>query len=66
MNPGGGGGAVLNWTNGGAGCVTDQTCFGKQGTFGMQAIQDILKLPTVMHNRQWSTKSDYIKNLDVR
>jgi hypothetical protein len=36
---GGGGGAVTNWTNGGVGCTTDQTCFGKQGTFGMQAIQ---------------------------
>ena len=63
-NPGGGGGSVTNWTNGGQGCSTDKTCFGKQGTWGMQAIQDVLKLPTVMHNRQWSTKSDYIKNLD--
>jgi hypothetical protein len=63
VNPGGGGGAVTNWTNGGQGCSTDHAVFGKQGTPGMQAIQDVLKLPTIMHNRQWSTKSDYIKNL---
>merc|ERR1719272_2067746 len=28
---------------------------------GMEHIQDLLGLPTIMHNRQWSPKSDYIK-----
>ena len=28
----------------------------------MAHIQDLLKVPMVMHNRQWSVKSDYIKN----
>merc|ERR1712203_31779 len=30
---------------------------------GMSYIQSKLGLPMVMHNRQWSTKSDYILNL---
>jgi hypothetical protein len=29
----------------------------------MRYIQSKLNLPTVMHNRQWSPQSDYIKNL---
>ena len=29
---------------------------------GMTFIQEKLGVPTVMHNRQWSSKSDYIKN----
>ena len=29
---------------------------------GMAYIQSKLKMPMVMHNRQWSTHSDYIKN----
>lgn len=44
--------AVTNWT-------ADPAIF----PHGMAYIQDKLKLPTVMHNRQWSDKSDYIKNL---
>jgi len=52
VNPGGGGGAVTNWT-------ADPSIF----PHGMAYIQSKLGLPTVMHNRQWSTKSDYIHNL---
>lgn len=59
VNPGGGGGAVTNWT-------ADPSIF----PHGMAYIQRQLgktqpdgKMPTVMHNRQWSDKSDYIKNL---
>eukprot|EP00911_Craspedida_sp_UC1_P001214 UC1_evm2s915 len=52
VNAGGGGGAVTNWT-------ADPTIF----PHGMAYIQDKLGLPTVMHNRQWSIHSDYIKNL---
>jgi len=51
VNPGGGGGAVTNWT-------ALPSVFPQ----GMAGIQDVLKLPTVMHNRQWSIDSDYIKN----
>ena len=46
----GGGGAVTNWT-------ADPKIFPS----GMVAIQQKLDLPIVMHNRQWSTHSDYIK-----
>jgi len=52
VGPGGGGGAVTNWT-------ALESVFPS----GMAAIQDHIGLPTIMHNRQWSTKSDYIKNL---
>ena len=31
---------------------------------GMSFIQEKLGVPMVMHNRQWSSKSDYIKNED--
>ncbi len=51
VNPGGGGGAVTNWT-------ADPSVFPS----GMAYIQSKIGLPTIMHNRQWSTKSDYIKN----
>jgi len=51
VNPGGGGGAVTNWT-----------AMSSVFPSGMAGIQEKLKLPTVMHNRQWSIKSDYIKN----
>ena len=57
--PGGGGGAVTNWTN-------LETVFpdnNDTGVNGMVEIQNKLQLPIVMHNRQWSTKSDYIKHL---
>ena len=59
VNPGGGGGAVTNWT-------ADPSIF----PHGMAFIQKQLgktqadgQMPTVMHNRQWSIHSDYIKNL---
>jgi len=51
VNPGGGGGAVTNWT-------ALPSVFPQ----GMAGIQEALGLPTVMHNRQWSTHSDYIHN----
>ena len=57
--PGGGGGAVTNWTNMESVFPDDNVT----GVNGMVEIQNKLKLPIVMHNRQWSTKSDYIKNL---
>ena len=47
---GGGGGAVTNWT-------ADPKIFPR----GMAHIQSELQLPLVMHNRQWSTESDYIR-----
>merc|ERR1711953_1312839 len=31
---------------------------------GMAYIQSKLKLPMVMHNRQWSPRSDYIEHLE--
>lgn len=58
VNPGGGGGAVTNWT-----------AMASVFPSGMAGIQEKLGagmkggMPTVMHNRQWSTKSDYIHNL---
>lgn len=51
VGPGGGGGGVTNWT-----------AMPSVFPSGMAAIQAALKLPTVMHNRQWSPKSDYIKD----
>ena len=51
MNKGGGGGAVTNWTS-------MDTVFPS----GMVAFQDSIKLPMIMHNRQWSKISDYIKH----
>ena len=52
VGPGGGGGAVTNWT-----------AMPSVFPSGMAAIQDKLQVPMVMHNRQWSDHSDYIKNL---
>ena len=52
VNAGGGGGAVTNWT-------ADPGIF----PHGMANIEDKLGLPIVMHNRQWSDHSDYIKHL---
>jgi len=52
VNPGGGGGAVTNWTS-----------LDSVFPSGMAAIQQKLQLPIVMHNRQWSTKSDYIEHM---
>jgi len=51
VDPGGGGGAVTNWT-------ADPTIFPS----GMANIQELLGLPIIMHNRQWSTHSDYVHN----
>jgi len=51
VNPGGGGGAVTNWT-----ALSDVF------PHGMAYIQSQLGLPTIMHNRQWSIISDYIHN----
>ena len=48
---------MTNWTN-------LQSVFPDDGeTDGMVEIQKKIGLPMVMHNRQWSPKSDYIKNL---
>lgn len=52
VNPGGGGGAVTNWTS-----------LDSVFPHGMSYIQEKLGVPMVMHNRQWSIKSDYIHNL---
>jgi hypothetical protein len=58
VNPGGGGGAVVNWT-----------AMPEVFPSGMAAIQEQLGasmpdgMPMVMHNRQWSIHSDYIHNL---
>ena len=51
VDPGGGGGGVTNWTS-------------MPSVFpsGMAAIQQKLGVPIVMHNRQWSPKSDYIRD----
>eukprot|EP01047_Picozoa_sp_COSAG01_P033027 COSAG01_NODE_2413_length_7745_cov_2.532304_1_plen_688_part_10 len=51
VNAGGGGGAVTNWT-------ADPKIFPS----GMVAIQEKLQVPMVMHNRQWSKISDYVKS----
>jgi hypothetical protein len=51
VNPGGGGGAVTNWT------ALDSVF-----PSGMVNIQNLIGLPTIMHNRQWSIISDYIHN----
>ncbi|GMH62059.1 hypothetical protein TrLO_g8075 [Triparma laevis f. longispina] len=54
VDNGGGGGGVTNWT-------ADPTIF----PTGMPNINELLDgMPTVMHNRQWSATSDYIKNWD--
>eukprot|EP01062_Namystynia_karyoxenos_P070908 TRINITY_DN662_c0_g1_i2.p2 TRINITY_DN662_c0_g1~~TRINITY_DN662_c0_g1_i2.p2 ORF type:complete len:857 (+),score=267.23 TRINITY_DN662_c0_g1_i2:82-2571(+) len=52
VGPGGGGGAVTNWT-----------AMPSVFPHGMAYIQSKLQMPMVMHNRQWSDKSDYIRNL---
>lgn len=52
VGPGGGGGAVVNWT-----------AMPSVFPSGMEAIQSKLQVPIVMHNRQWSPSSDYIKHL---
>ena len=49
--PGGGGGGVTNWT-----------ALPSVFPSGMAAIQKVIGLPTIMHNRQWSMHSDYIHN----
>lgn len=54
VNSGGGGGAVTNWTS------LDDVF-----PSGMAAIQEQLGMPIVMHNRQWSNRSDYIRDADV-
>ncbi|KAL1511081.1 hypothetical protein AB1Y20_005904 [Prymnesium parvum] len=50
VSPGGGGGAVTNWT-----------AMPSVFPSGMAGIQKLLRMPMVMHNRQWSSQSDYIK-----
>eukprot|EP00505_MAST-04D_sp_SCG-Rhode-Island_P001065 Stramenopile-MAST_4_protein_1065 len=57
VNPVGGGGAVTNWTN------MPSVFPDNRSINGMVDIQSKLKMPMVMHNRQWSSRSDYIKNL---
>eukprot|EP00927_Polykrikos_kofoidii_P020312 TRINITY_DN19609_c0_g1_i1.p1 TRINITY_DN19609_c0_g1~~TRINITY_DN19609_c0_g1_i1.p1 ORF type:complete len:897 (-),score=123.03 TRINITY_DN19609_c0_g1_i1:77-2767(-) len=51
VDPGGGGGAVTNWTS-------------KPDIFphGMAHIQSLLGVPMIMHNRQWATNSDYVRH----
>ena len=51
MDQGGGGGAVVNWT-----------ALERVFPSGMVGIQEKLKVPMVMHNRQWSIKNDYRKS----
>jgi len=53
VSSGGGGGAVTNWT-----------ALPSVFPSGMAHIGEVLDVPIVMHNRQWSPISDYIKNLD--
>ena len=71
VNPGGGGGAVTNWTamtgpnSGGtvvfpSGMANIQKLLSANTTVGGQLTPGVM--PTVMHNRQWSTHSDYIAN----
>ena len=57
VGPGGGGGAVTNWTNMESVFPDDNVT----GVNGMVEIQNKLQLP-IVYNRQWSL-SDYIKNL---
>lgn len=52
VSPGGGGGAVTNWT-----------AMPSVFPSGMAHIGEILNVPIVMHNRQWSPVSDYVKHL---
>eukprot|EP00930_Biecheleria_cincta_P043057 TRINITY_DN29601_c0_g1_i1.p1 TRINITY_DN29601_c0_g1~~TRINITY_DN29601_c0_g1_i1.p1 ORF type:complete len:738 (-),score=113.50 TRINITY_DN29601_c0_g1_i1:156-2369(-) len=51
VSSGGGGGAVVNWT-----------AMPSVFPSGMAYIQAKLGVPMVMHNRQWSPKSDYVKH----
>jgi len=52
VNAGGGGGSVINWT-----------AMPSVFPSGMAGINKKLdNMPMVMHNRQWSDKSDYVKN----
>lgn len=51
VDPGGGGGAVVNWT-----------ALPSVFPHGMAYIQSKLQVPMVMHNRQWSPTSDYVKH----
>ncbi|CAE7625695.1 unnamed protein product [Symbiodinium sp. KB8] len=51
VDPGGGGGAVVNWT-----------ALPSVFPHGMAYIQSKLGVPMVMHNRQWSPTSDYVKH----
>jgi hypothetical protein len=50
-DPGGGGGAVVNWTS-----------MSSVFPSGMAAFQRSIGLPMVMHNRQWSMQSDYVNH----
>jgi hypothetical protein len=52
VGPGGGGGAVTNWTS-----------LPSIFPAGMEAIQAKLQVPIVMHNREWSPISDYVKHV---
>ncbi len=49
VGPSGGGGGVVNWT-----------ALPSVFPSGMAAIQERLRVPMVMHNRQWSQTSDYV------
>ena len=55
---------MVAWLRGGGGAVTNWTADPSVFPHGMAYIQNLIRKPTVMHNRQWSDKSDYIKNLD--
>ena len=61
VDPGGGGGGVVNWTAMPSVFPSELT---KPHTGGMAAISEKLgHMPMIMHNRQWSPRSDYIHNL---
>lgn len=51
VTPSGGGGAVTNWT-----------AMPSVFPSGMAGIQSLLNVPMIMHNRQWSTHSEYMTN----
>ena len=61
VDPGGGGGGVVNWTAMPSVFPSEMT---NPHTGGMAAISEKLgHMPMIMHNRQWSPRSDYIHNL---
>ena len=70
VNAGGGGGSVINWTamtghdNGVSTVVFPSGMAGIQKKLASNTSNSLTPglMPTVMHNRQWSDNSDYVKN----